>query len=349
MLSPNVPFPPNQLPSMMHMAGQFRAQSPHGASASVRPFPLPPQTYVRERAPAGSTSQAPLPGDMHYLSSTDLVAMIGQLSDGAEAGLTLQTWTPGAVSELLASSPTIRPSGQLPAQQHLMYPVSVCTMPLCVLPRGTQLSPHAAANAAPPVFSFLPPALSIAGGPGPATKKLLPPASEAEAIRQLEQIASRQAANFSLGGSSKFRGVHWTDRGNAWRAKIKSGDRTWYLGLYASEVLAAQAYDAGAWFVFGPKAMINFPCVAAPAARPNPPPAPSEFDYNLFEPPRPPPPWLLKRLLDKVHNGAVLSGPAVRYFAKNPFTEPQVACTADSKKGRASEGEEESEQEQKMG
>jgi hypothetical protein len=95
----------------------------------------------------------------------------------------------------------------------------------------------------------------------PSSSKIPPPKTETEAVALLQLLAAEQKANFSLGGSSRFRGVLWAERGRAWRAKIKSGDRTWYLGLHKNELVAAQAYDAGAYFVFGPKAMLNFPCV----------------------------------------------------------------------------------------
>jgi hypothetical protein len=88
----------------------------------------------------------------------------------------------------------------------------------------------------------------------------------------------------SLGGSSLYRGVMWDVSSNAWRAKIKVKGKTWYLGMHKSEIEAAQSYDAASWFVSGPKAIVNFPSIS----------------YDVVDPPRTPPPWLIQRLIEVV-------------------------------------------------
>jgi hypothetical protein len=88
----------------------------------------------------------------------------------------------------------------------------------------------------------------------------------------------------SLRGSSLHRGVSWDVQSHAWRAKIKVKGKTWYLGMYKSEIEAAQSYDAASWFVSGAKAIVNFLSVS----------------YDLVDPPRAPPPWLIQRLIEVV-------------------------------------------------
>lgn len=48
------------------------------------------------------------------------------------------------------------------------------------------------------------------------------------------------------GRTSRFRGVCWLRRDQVWRAQIKSGGKTCYLGCFADEEDAARAYDASA-------------------------------------------------------------------------------------------------------
>jgi len=88
----------------------------------------------------------------------------------------------------------------------------------------------------------------------------------------------------SIGGSSVYRGVMWDAPSRSWRAKIKFKGKTWYLGMYQDEMKAAQAYDCASWFIYGAKAVINFPSVS----------------YENLTPPRNPPSWLMDALLDLV-------------------------------------------------
>jgi len=60
-------------------------------------------------------------------------------------------------------------------------------------------------------------------------------------------------------GTSKYRGVLWDRISKSWRAKIKSGGKTKYLGVYADEEKAAHAYDKAAIELHGEKAHLNFP------------------------------------------------------------------------------------------
>lgn len=57
--------------------------------------------------------------------------------------------------------------------------------------------------------------------------------------------------------SSRFKGVSKT-RGGRWRASIRPGGRSLYLGEYASEEEAARAYDVAARKYFGDEAFQNF-------------------------------------------------------------------------------------------
>lgn len=64
-------------------------------------------------------------------------------------------------------------------------------------------------------------------------------------------------------GASKFKGVTWHEKSEAWRARIRLNGRNASLGLYPSEVDAAKAYDAAAREHFGDYARPNFPEVRA--------------------------------------------------------------------------------------
>lgn len=59
--------------------------------------------------------------------------------------------------------------------------------------------------------------------------------------------------------SSKFKGVTWSSRRNAWLAQIGIGGRQKVLGAFAAEEDAARLYDAVAAHHFGEFANLNFP------------------------------------------------------------------------------------------
>lgn len=61
------------------------------------------------------------------------------------------------------------------------------------------------------------------------------------------------------GGTSRFKGVCWSERYNKWRVTIKKNYRQLYLGRFSDEIEAARAYDAAALKHFGEFARINFP------------------------------------------------------------------------------------------
>ncbi len=60
------------------------------------------------------------------------------------------------------------------------------------------------------------------------------------------------------GLSSKYKGVCWHKRDKKFQASIRVHRRTIYLGMFAEEAQAAQAYDAAARAFFGEFAQCNF-------------------------------------------------------------------------------------------
>jgi hypothetical protein len=56
---------------------------------------------------------------------------------------------------------------------------------------------------------------------------------------------------------SGYKGVSWKKRNNKWCAQIKSDGKVLHLGLFASPVDAARAYDAAAIKHFGQYAVTN--------------------------------------------------------------------------------------------
>ena len=63
----------------------------------------------------------------------------------------------------------------------------------------------------------------------------------------------------SDGVSSQYKGVCWHERYGKFQAEIKLNGRSKYLGMFASELDAALAYDAAAREYFGEFALCNFP------------------------------------------------------------------------------------------
>jgi hypothetical protein len=59
------------------------------------------------------------------------------------------------------------------------------------------------------------------------------------------------------GGSSRFKGVHWSKADNRWVARIHSGGRDITLGRFLGEYDAARAYNRAAVRVYGEFAYLN--------------------------------------------------------------------------------------------
>lgn len=60
-------------------------------------------------------------------------------------------------------------------------------------------------------------------------------------------------------GASRFKGVTWHAQRRRWTARIASGGRYLYLGLFDDDAAAARAYDERARELFGEFAAVNFP------------------------------------------------------------------------------------------
>ncbi len=59
--------------------------------------------------------------------------------------------------------------------------------------------------------------------------------------------------------TSRFKGVSWNALGRNWKAQIWESGRTRHLGVFATELQAAFAYDDAAYAIAGEFARINFP------------------------------------------------------------------------------------------
>lgn len=82
--------------------------------------------------------------------------------------------------------------------------------------------------------------------------------------RQNLRLATRQQNCFNsdksgMNKSSRYKGVSILRRLNKWQAAIVINGRKRYLGLYESEVVAAEIYDRAAVYYHGEFAKLNFP------------------------------------------------------------------------------------------
>lgn len=74
--------------------------------------------------------------------------------------------------------------------------------------------------------------------------------------RVAQNIANQQKR---AGGTSAYKGVSWQRQKRAWRAQITSRGKRIHIGLFASEVDAAHAYDDAARALHREFATVNFP------------------------------------------------------------------------------------------
>ena len=70
----------------------------------------------------------------------------------------------------------------------------------------------------------------------------------------------------NLNGASRFKGVSYYREG-LWQSAIKVNNKSKWLGSFASEEMAATAYDNAARIFFGEYAYLNFPTENATAAQ----------------------------------------------------------------------------------
>lgn len=61
-------------------------------------------------------------------------------------------------------------------------------------------------------------------------------------VTQAQNMQNRPA--HAGGGSSRFRGVHWDNFHQKWRAVVRDGARNHHVGYFADEVQAARAAEA---------------------------------------------------------------------------------------------------------
>lgn len=68
---------------------------------------------------------------------------------------------------------------------------------------------------------------------------------------------SANMEKYSIKCSSTFKGVCWHKSARKWMASIKHHGTPYYLGLFSSELEAAEAYNKKAQFLFGDYAWLN--------------------------------------------------------------------------------------------
>ena len=66
--------------------------------------------------------------------------------------------------------------------------------------------------------------------------------------------------------TSKFKGVNWHKRDEAWQAVIVVNCKQLWIGYYSGETEATEAYDTAARKHFGEFACVNFPRIGEQAA-----------------------------------------------------------------------------------
>ena len=78
-----------------------------------------------------------------------------------------------------------------------------------------------------------------------------------DSLRICTRSQNQQNGNPRVNCSSVFKGIYWHKAVHKWQAKIQVDGRCIYLGLFASEIEAAKAYDEAAKIYFGEFACIN--------------------------------------------------------------------------------------------
>lgn len=78
-------------------------------------------------------------------------------------------------------------------------------------------------------------------------------------LRACNHTQNQMNREKSKGLSSLYKGVSWHKQTEKWRARIQTSEGNLYLGLFESEVEAAQVYDEAAKQHFGQFARLNFP------------------------------------------------------------------------------------------
>jgi hypothetical protein len=68
-------------------------------------------------------------------------------------------------------------------------------------------------------------------------------------------------------GSSKYKGVSWVKRDEAWQVRIRAHGLQRFVGLFDDEIEAAMAYDEIARKLHGESACVNFPLEGERSAR----------------------------------------------------------------------------------
>jgi hypothetical protein len=76
-------------------------------------------------------------------------------------------------------------------------------------------------------------------------------------LRPATSSQNHQNRRSRLGSTSRFKGVHWSRAARAWVAQIQDCGQKRYLGTFASEQAAADAYDAAAEAAYGEYAYLN--------------------------------------------------------------------------------------------
>lgn len=78
-----------------------------------------------------------------------------------------------------------------------------------------------------------------------------------ENLRPCTQSQNLSNSTKRSGGSSRWKGVYWHKCSNKWMARIQVNGKTKYLGIFATEADAAQAYNLAAHETFGEFANLN--------------------------------------------------------------------------------------------